>query len=120
MENVSHMKELISRLNQAAKVYYQGQGEVMSNFEYDKLYDELLALEKETGITMNNSPTIHVGYETISELPKEQHVQPMLSLNKTKETSAWYQSNWYHTKVSPIASAMLPPAGHDGTMLMDS
>ena len=92
MENVSHMKELISRLNQAAKVYYQGQGEVMSNFEYDKLYDELLALEKETGITMNNSPTIHVGYETISELPKEQHVQPMLSLNKTKEPAdlvAW-------------------------------
>lgn len=85
MENVSRMKELISRLNQAAKVYYQGQGEVMSNFEYDKLYDELLALEKETGITMNNSPTIHVGYETISELPKEQHVQPILSLNKTKE-----------------------------------
>ena len=60
MENVSRMKELISRLNQAAKVYYQGQGEVMSNFEYDKLYDELLALEKETGITMNNSPPIHV------------------------------------------------------------
>ena len=92
MENVSRMKELISRLNQAAKVYYQGQGEVMSNFEYDKLYDELLALEKETGITMNNSPTIHVGYETISELPKEQHVQPMLSLNKTKEPAdlvAW-------------------------------
>ena len=92
MENVSRMKELISRLNQAAKVYYQGQGEVMSNFEYDKLYDELLALEKETGITMNNSPTIHVGYETISELPNEQHVQPMLSLNKTKEPAdlvAW-------------------------------
>ena len=92
MENVSRMKELISRLNQAAKVYYQGQGEVMSNFEYDKLYDELLALEKKTGITMNNSPTIHVGYETISELPKEQHVQPMLSLNKTKEPAdlvAW-------------------------------
>lgn len=92
MENVSRMKELISRLNHAAKVYYQGQGEEMSNFEYDKLYDELLALEKETGITMNNSPTIHVGYETISELPKEQHVQPMLSLNKTKEPAdlvAW-------------------------------
>ena len=51
MENVSRMKELISRLNHAAKVYYQGQGEEMSNFEYDKLYDELLALEKETGIT---------------------------------------------------------------------
>ena len=70
MENVSRMIELISRLNQAAKVYYQGQGEVMSNFEYDKLYDELLALEKETGFTMNYSPTFHVGYETISELPK--------------------------------------------------
>ena len=56
MENVSRMKELISRLNQAAKVYYQGQGEVMSNFEYDKLYDELLALEKETGITITAQP----------------------------------------------------------------
>lgn len=94
MENVSRMKELISRLNQAAKVYYQGQGEVMSNFEYDKLYDELLALEKEIGITMNNSPTIHVGYETISELPKEQHVQPMLSLNKNKRTGGFGCMAW--------------------------
>ena len=85
MENVSRMKELISRLNQAAKVYYQGQGEVMSNLDNEKLFDELLAFVNESVITMNNSPTIHVGYETIRELPKEQHVQPMLSLNKTKE-----------------------------------
>ena len=57
----------------------------MSNFEYDKLYDELAALEKETGIVMTNSPTVSVGYETLSELPKESHVAPMLSLGKTKE-----------------------------------
>ena len=70
MENVSRMKELISRLNQAAKVYYQGQGEVMSNFEYDKLYDELLALEKETGITMNNSLT---QYEVIHKCRRKKN-----------------------------------------------
>ena len=84
MENVSRMKELISRLNQAAKVYYQGQGEVMSNFEYDKLYDELTALEEETGTVMAGSPTISVGYEAVDELPKERHESPMLSLGKTK------------------------------------
>lgn len=83
--DVTRMKELISQLNQAAMVYYQGQGEIMSNYEYDKLYDELVSLEERTGMVMNNSPTIHVGYETISELPKEPHVVPMLSLNKTKE-----------------------------------
>lgn len=83
--NISRMKALVEQLNQAAKVYYQGQDEIMSNFEYDKLYDELTALEKETGVVMANSPTTHVGYETISELPKEAHVVPMLSLNKTKE-----------------------------------
>lgn len=83
--DVTRMKELIGQLNQAAMVYYQGQGEIMSNYEYDKLYDELVSLEEKTGMVMNNSPTIHVGYETISELPKEPHVVPMLSLNKTKE-----------------------------------
>lgn len=83
--DVTRMKELIGQLNQAAMVYYQGQGEIMSNYEYDKLYDELVSLEERTGMVMNNSPTIHVGYETISELPKEPHVVPMLSLNKTKE-----------------------------------
>lgn len=85
MQNIDRMKELVERLNQAAKVYYQGQDEIMSNYEYDKLYDELVELEKKTGIIMASSPTVHVGYETISELPKEAHVSPMLSLGKTKE-----------------------------------
>lgn len=85
--NIDHMKSLIEQLNEAARVYYQGQDEIMSNYEYDKLYDELVALEEETGIVMANSPTVHVGYETISELPKEAHVAPMLSLNKTKEVT---------------------------------
>lgn len=84
---VTRMKELVSQLNEASKVYYQGQDEIMSNYEYDKLYDELVKLEKETGIVMSASPTIHVGYETISELPKEAHIAPMLSLEKTKEVT---------------------------------
>ncbi len=79
------MKELVGILNEAAKVYYQGRDEIMSNYEYDKLYDELGELEAKTGITMSASPTVHVGYETISELPKEPHISPMLSLDKTKE-----------------------------------
>ncbi len=85
MKEAERIKELTDLLNHASKVYYQGQDEVMSNFEYDKLYDELAALEKETGIVMTNSPTVSVGYETLSELPKESHVAPMLSLGKTKE-----------------------------------
>ncbi len=85
MNQIERMKQLIETLNHAAKVYYQGQDEVMSNFEYDKLYDELVVLEKESGIVMANSPTVQVGYETLSELPKEAHVAPMLSLDKTKE-----------------------------------
>ena len=85
--DISRMKELVGQLNQAAQTYYQGQGEIMSNYEYDKLYDELTALEEKTGMIMNNSPTIRVGYETMSELPKEAHVVPMLSLNKTKEVT---------------------------------
>ncbi len=83
--DIRRMKEIIEQLNQASMVYYQGLGEIMSNYEYDKMYDELVSLEEKTGMVMNNSPTIHVGYETISELPKENHVVPMLSLNKTKE-----------------------------------
>lgn len=84
---IQRMKELITKLNEAAKVYYQGEDEIMSNREYDSLYDELVALEQETGTVMTNSPTVRVGYETISELPKEPHVSPMLSLDKTKEVS---------------------------------
>lgn len=84
---VIRMKELVSKLNEASKVYYQGQDEIMTNYEYDKLYDELVKLEEETGIVMSSSPTVNVGYETISELPKEAHIAPMLSLGKTKEVS---------------------------------
>ena len=81
------MQELVELLNKASKAYYQDAAEIMSNFEYDKLYDELLALEQELGITMANSPTANVGYEVLSELPKERHEKPMLSLDKTKEVS---------------------------------
>lgn len=82
------MKEKIKLLNEANKAYYQDSKEIMSNFEYDKLYDELVELENETGTTLSNSPTIHVGYELLSNLPKEKHEKPMLSLDKTKDVSA--------------------------------
>ena len=85
MNNLDHMKELVQKLNVAAKEYYQGRDEIMPNYEYDKLYDELKALEETTGVILGNSPTTNVGYETLSELPKEHHVAPMLSLDKTKE-----------------------------------
>lgn len=87
MNDLERIKELVLKLNHAAQVYYQGQDEIMTNFEYDKLYDELVSLEKKTGVVMANSPTVNVGYETLSELPKEAHVAPMLSLDKTKETT---------------------------------
>jgi len=79
------MHELVNRLNQAAWVYYQGEDEIMSNFEYDQIYDELEALEQEMGIVLAASPTVNVGYEVLSELPKERHESSMLSLDKTKE-----------------------------------
>ena len=79
------IKELTEILNRASKAYYMQDTEIMSNYEYDALYDELVQLEKETGITLSNSPTIHVGYEVVSELPKEEHEYPMLSLDKTKD-----------------------------------
>ncbi len=82
------MKDKIEILNQAAKAYYQEDREIMPNIEYDRLYDELVELEKETGIVLSNSPTIHVGYEVLSNLPKERHEKPMLSLDKTKDISA--------------------------------
>lgn len=81
------MQELITLLNEAGKAYYQGATEIMSNFQYDKLYDELVALEKELNVTLSNSPTVNVGYEVLSELPKERHEKQMLSLDKTKEIS---------------------------------
>ncbi len=79
------MKELVSLLNKASRAYYQEAQEIMSNYEYDRLYDELKDLEDELGITLSNSPTVNVGYEVVSELPKERHESPMLSLDKTKE-----------------------------------
>lgn len=82
------MKELVAVLNEASKAYYQKDTEIMSNLEYDRLYDELVSLEKETGIVLANSPTVHVGYEVLSELEKQEHPAPMLSLDKTKEVSA--------------------------------
>lgn len=88
MDKTSRMKELVSILNEASKAYYQKDTEIMSNLEYDKLYDELVALEQETGIVLANSPTVHVGYEVLSELEKQEHPAPMLSLDKTKEVGA--------------------------------
>ncbi len=82
---MEHMKELVSTLNCAAEAYYAQDTEIMSNYEYDKLYDELVSLEEQTGVTLANSPTIHVGYQAVDELPKERHERPMLSLSKTKE-----------------------------------
>ena len=79
------MKELVSLLNKASRAYYQEAQEIMSNYEYDRLDDELKELEDELGITLSNSPTVNVGYEVVSELPKERHESPMLSLDKTKE-----------------------------------
>lgn len=95
-QSLVRMKELINVLNKASEIYYQGQGEIMSNREYDALYDELSELEKTTGVVMSASPTIHVGYETVSELPKEEHVTPMLSLDKTKEVTDLV--DWIHDK----------------------
>ena len=80
----TRIRKLIDLLNQAGRAYYQESREIMSNFEYDKLYDELGALEKETGMVYGDSPTVNVGYEVVSELPKETHESPMLSLDKTK------------------------------------
>jgi len=91
-DRIQRMKELVSILRQAGKAYYQESREIMSNFEYDKLYDELSSLEQETGIIMSGSPTQKVGYEVLSELPKETHDSPMLSLDKTKsveDLQAW-------------------------------
>mgnify|MGYP004643182119 FL=1 len=86
MENsLQRMKELVETLNQASKAYYQEDREIMSNQEYDGLYDQLEQLEKETGTVLTNSPTVRVGYEAVNELPKEEHPSPMLSLDKTKD-----------------------------------
>lgn len=85
MGKKERMQELVSLLNKASRAYYAEDREIMSDHEYDALYDELQALEKETGVTLANSPTIHVGYEAVDSLPKERHERPMLSLDKTKD-----------------------------------
>ena len=81
----ARMRELVDLLNRAGRAYYQEAREIMSNYEYDALYDELTELEKELHVTLSDSPTVHVGYEVVSELPKERHESPMLSLDKTKD-----------------------------------
>ncbi len=86
-DKIDRMKELTEVLNQAARVYYQGKDEIMSNREYDSLYDELFALERESGVVLAGSPTQRVGYEVLSELPKERHLSQMLSLDKTKDAA---------------------------------
>lgn len=92
---VARIKALTDLLSQASKAYYMEDTEIMSNLEYDRLYDELCALEKETGFVAAGSPTQKVGYEVVSFLPKETHEFPMLSLDKTKsvdELAQWLGS----------------------------
>lgn len=91
-KSMERMRELVSLLNKASKAYYAQDTEIMSNYEYDRLYDELSDLEKITGVILTNSPTVKVGYEAVEELPKERHETPMLSLAKTKsreELQSW-------------------------------
>jgi len=85
MDKTNRIKELVELLNSASRAYYQESREIMTNFEYDALYDELAALEAETGIVLAGSPTVNVGYEVLSDLPKEEHPSKMLSLDKTKD-----------------------------------
>lgn len=95
-DSVERIKELVDILNEAGKAYYSEEKEIMTNFEYDKLYDELVKLEGETGFVLSFSPTQNVGYEVLSELPKERHMQPMLSLDKTKDVEvlkAWLKGH---------------------------
>ena len=89
--SIKKMKELGEKLREASRAYYQEDREIMSNVEYDALYDTLSALEKETGIVLADSPTVNVGYEAVEQLPKEEHERPMLSLDKTKEREALRQ-----------------------------
>lgn len=93
-QELLRMKELAEKLNEASKVYYAENREIMSNWDFDRLYDELVELEQKTGVMLSNSPTINIGYEAVDELPKEQHERPMLSLGKTKsreELQEWMQ-----------------------------
>lgn len=100
----NRIKELVSILNEASKAYYQEDTEIMSNLEYDRLYDELVALEEKTGIVLAGSPTVKVGYELLSELPKEKHPSPMLSLDKTKSIDDL--RNWLGDKAGILSWKM--------------
>lgn len=96
MDSKSRMKYLVETLNEASRAYYAQDREIMSNLEYDRLYDELVSLEEETGIVLSNSPTVNVGFEAVEELPKERHDSPMLSLGKTKsreELKDWLEGH---------------------------
>ena len=103
-EKQDRIRELIGILNEAAEAYYKEDREIMPNYEYDRLYDELVSLEQETGLVFANSPTQNVGYESAEELVKEAHATPMLSLDKTKDPEAlasflgdqkvFYHGNW--------------------------
>jgi DNA ligase (NAD+) len=95
------MKQKIEILNKASKAYYQEDTEIMSNMEFDRLYDELAELERETGIVLSNSPTVRVGYELLSELPKERHEKPMLSLDKTKDIKSL--AEWLGNRVGVLS-----------------
>ena len=92
MDKEKTMQKLVKQLNRAAKAYYQEDKEIMSNYEYDQMYDELAALEKETGIVLEDSPTKRVGYVVISKLQKDKHEEPALSLDKTKDRN--FIHNW--------------------------
>ena len=97
-EKIARIDELAGKLNEASRAYYADGIEIITNFEYDEMYDELLALEDETGYIRNDSPSINVGYETAAGLPKITHEVKMLSLNKTKdrdELKAWTYCRTY-------------------------
>ncbi len=88
MDDIQIMKEKVFLLNQASEAYYRENREIVSNLEYDRLYEELVELEKQTGVVLSNSPTVNVGYESADNLPKERHEKAMLSLDKTKDMDA--------------------------------
>ena len=104
MYKVEKMREYIKKIQEANRAYYQESREIMSNFEYDALYDSLVKLEAETGIVLAGSPTHQVGYEVVSKLPKERHEKPMLSLDKTKDREAL--SKWVGSHKSLLSWKM--------------
>ena len=101
---LTELKELTRTLAEAARAYYRDSREIMSNLEYDSLYDRLVSLEKELGVTLAGSPTEKVGYELSEELPKENHEKPMLSLDKTKDKDAL--SEWLGDKTGLLSWKM--------------